>query len=100
MLEDLLEVIAKRKEEVLKKLEELEKERKEIKPPWRDLAIEEAKGKKVAAGDSSINWIDFRTFTIYAVASQLFYFDGKMENIKACDVDILCLVKKIRREMV
>jgi hypothetical protein len=89
MLEDLLEVIAKRKEEVLKKLEELEKERKEIKPPWRDLAIEEAKGKKVAAGDSSINWIDFRTFTIYAVASQLFYFDGKMENIKSCDVDIL-----------
>jgi NurA-like 5'-3' nuclease len=89
MLEDLLEVIAKRKEEVSKKLEELEKERKEIKPSWKDLTIEEAKGKKVAAGDSSINWIDFRTFTIYAVASQLFYFDGKMENIKACDVDIL-----------
>jgi NurA-like 5'-3' nuclease len=89
MLEDLLEVIARRKAEISKKLEELEKERREIKPPWKDSAIEEMKGKRVAAGDSSINWIDFRTFTLYAVASQVLYFDGKLENIKACDVDVL-----------
>ncbi|MEM5883057.1 MAG: DNA double-strand break repair nuclease NurA [Candidatus Aenigmatarchaeota archaeon] len=89
MIEDLLEVTASKKESILKKLEEIEKERKEIKPPWEDSIINELKGKRIAAEDGSINWVDFRTFTLYAVASQLFYFDEKMENIKACDVDIL-----------
>jgi hypothetical protein len=89
MLEHLLEVMVTKKEDILKKLEEIEKRKKEIKPPWEDFKINEVKGKRIAAGDSSINWTDLRTFTLYAVASQVFYFDKKLENVGACDIDIL-----------
>ena len=89
MLEFLLETVAKKKEEILKKLEEIEKRKEAIKPPWKDYEIREVSGKKIAAEDGSYEVIEFRTFSFYAVASQLFFYGEKLESLRACDIDIL-----------
>ena len=69
MLEFLLETASKRKNEILELLNFLEKEKKTIKPPWKDIQIKELKGKKIAGEDGSFNYKELRSFTLYAIAS-------------------------------
>jgi len=89
MLEFLLETASKKKDKILKVLDSLEREKKTIKPPWKDVKIKELKGKKIAGEDGSYNYKELRSFTLYAIASQVFFFDGEMKSLRACDIDLL-----------
>jgi len=89
MFDFLVEKLAERKSQILSKIKSLDFNENVAKDFWIDFKIKDGESIVVAGSDGSYNYKEFKSFTIYAVNSEVLIFDKKLKAIKACDVDIL-----------
>ncbi|MEM5778043.1 MAG: DNA double-strand break repair nuclease NurA [Candidatus Aenigmatarchaeota archaeon] len=89
MFDFLFEKLAERKNQILNKINNLEFSEKIAKDWWINKEIKEGERIVIAGCDGSYNYKEFKSFTIYAVNSEVLIFDKKLNSIKACDIDIL-----------
>ncbi|MGQ4833069.1 MAG: DNA double-strand break repair nuclease NurA [Candidatus Asgardarchaeia archaeon] len=99
MFEKLIEYVVKRKEELQKKLKEIDNSLRDINPYdyWKEYTPKSHEKKKVLAEDGSVNYIEYKKYLVYAVSAEAVFFDGNNIHTETnLDVDILIPYKFTR----
>ena len=92
MLGDLLEFSTRNKTELLRKLEQMREAsgKYKVKRHWIHYTPKSQDGKNIAAEDGSINYVEFKSFVLYAAAGEAVgYIDKSLQIEKNFDIDFL-----------
>jgi len=90
MLAELLEMAVERREDLINKIRSLRVREDTVKRLWIPYTPKPLEGTVVCGVDGSVNFKEFKGFSIFALSAEAVMLDGEtVEKVKLCDLDIL-----------
>ena len=99
MLEKLIEYVVKRKNELRRKLSELDSSLEDINPHsfWKEYTPKNTEKRRIIGEDGSVNYIEYKKYLVYAASAESVFYDGnKLLTETNLDVDVLIPYKFTR----